>query len=56
MGGMADMTRTHWLLVVLLGVVVWFFGWITSTPVLAIPGVVAVIVGVVGAVDARARS
>lgn len=32
------LTRTQWLLVLALGVIVWVVGYITTEPILAVPG------------------
>lgn len=53
---MADLTRAQWLLITLIGLLVWGFGWLVEVPVVAIVGLFATLVGAVGAVFGRARS
>lgn len=47
------MTRTHWLLVVLIGLVAWLAGYTLKEPLFGVPGVLAVIIGVVGAITTK---
>lgn len=53
---MSDITRTQWLLITLIGLLVWFFGWLVEVPVVAIIGLFATLIGVVGAFFGRSRS
>lgn len=44
------MTRTQWLLVALIGLVAWLGGFTLQLPLLAILGIAALLVGIVGAI------
>ena len=50
------MTRTEWLLVVLIGLVAWVAGLVLKAPVLAAPGLLAVIAGLSGATNAGRKA
>lgn len=51
---MNDMTRTHWLLVVLIGVVLWIGGRMLDGPEQSV-GFVVCLLGVVGALFGQPR-
>ena len=44
---MDSMTRTHWLLVILIGLLVWAFGWTADVPAAEFIGFIVTIAAVV---------
>lgn len=40
---MGEMTRTHWLLVVIVGLLVWGFGWVAAEPAAEFAGFVVTV-------------
>lgn len=43
MKAMGEMTRTHWLLVVIVGLLVWGFGWVAAVPAAEFVGFVVTV-------------
>lgn len=44
------MTRTQWLLVALIGLVAWLGGFALELPLVALLGIAALLIGLVGAI------
>lgn len=53
--GADRLSRTQWLLVVLIGIVVWLAGFVLEIPLLGILGAAATLIGVVAAISTRSR-
>lgn len=54
--GTNRLTRTQWLLVVVIGLIGWLAGFVLQAPLVAIPGAAAFLVGIVGAIFTRQKA